>query len=1172
MVRLEDLAPGMILKGIRPQSTITIIAVTRHGADSAEIVYKDAEGGLGAQLFYRTDMDRLEEVTSSLPWSFTGDGATFKLVTEAYRIHLAYLFDPLIAVHMSLVEPLPHQITAVYETMLSKQPLRYLLADDPGAGKTIMTGLLIKELMVRGDLHRCLIVAPGNLVEQWQDELQRRFHLAFEILTNDRLEAAVSGNALQEMPLCIARLDKLARSEEVQGRLAQTEWDLVVVDEAHKMSATFFGNEANYTRRYRLGELLGKITRHFLLLTATPHNGKDDDFQLFLRLLDPDRFAGMPRPGSPKPDVSDIMRHLVKEQLYTFESTRLFPERYAHTRHFQLSSNEQMLYDRVTAYVREEFNRADMLENPGRKGTVGFALTILQRRLASSPEAIYQSLKRRHEKLRHRLLELQQSRSDPQNGFFAGLPLLDEDALEDLEDAPDLELEDTEELLLDRATSARTIAELETEILTLSELETLALRVRMSRQDSKWAELSRVMQDQPEMRDPSGQPYKLIIFTEHRDTLNYLSERIRDLLGRPEGVVAIHGGLSREERARQQQVFTNDPLTQVLIATDAAGEGINLQRAHLMVNYDLPWNPNRLEQRFGRIHRIGQRYICHLWNLVANDTREGDVFQRLFEKLEAERDRLGGRVFDVLGDTFSDRSLRDLIIQAIREGERPEVQARLFQVVEDALDHGHLQSLLDQRALTNELFDISRIQEVREMMERAQARRLQPHFIAAFFLQAFASLEGRAYRKEEHRYELTYVPAALRRRAQELNPRAPLAARYGRITFEKELASTAVARPQAEFIALGHPLLDATIDLLLSQSRGVLTEGTILVDEADLGQHPRLLFTLEHRIQDARPRPGGQPSEVSRRLHFIAIDQEGQVSNAGPAPYLDYRPLREEERELIPQLTHLELLRNHPDQRARTYAIEQLVPEHLHEVRTRREAQIRRTMEAVNERLSREITYWSGRAATLRAQEASGKINARLNSNNAQHTADDLAARREQRLAELEQERHLSSLPPVVVAGALIIPRGLLDALTGGGEDDEEAHLFARETALVERLAMQAVIEAERRLGHTPRDVSIEKCGYDILSLDGQSGHSRFIEVKGRREDATTVTVSRNEILVGLSSQEQFILAIACVDLAQQRVSALRYVRHPFDREPDPSAASVNYKLQDLWGRGSEPG
>src|SRR5437016_1504962 len=460
MALLEELKPGVLVKGLLPGNLVTVIDVKRQGSMCVELTYKDANGHFDSVLLYRESEPRIEIASEGLPWSFDADGATFRLTSEAYRINLAYLFDPLIAVHTSLIEPLPHQITAVYETMLGKQPLRYLLADDPGAGKTIMSGLLIKELMIRGDLRRCLIVAPGNLVEQWQDELNQRFHIVFDILTNDRLEASASGNAFVETPLCIARLDKLSRNEQVQDKLRQTEWDLVVVDEAHKMSATFYGGESRYTKRYQLGELLGKITRHLVLLTATPHNGKEEDFQLFLRLLDADRFEGKFRDGVHKVDVSDLMRHFVKEQLYTFEGTPLFPERLAYTVNYALSGLEETLYREVTDYVRQEFNRADALENNGRKGTVGFALTTLQRRLASSPEAIYQSLKRRRERLEKRLREEQLLKREAEVGLDlnAGLPALSADDIEDLDDAPDAELEDTEERVVDQASAARTIA------------------------------------------------------------------------------------------------------------------------------------------------------------------------------------------------------------------------------------------------------------------------------------------------------------------------------------------------------------------------------------------------------------------------------------------------------------------------------------------------------------------------------------------------------------------------------------------------------------------------------------------------------------------------------------------------------------------------------------------
>ena len=935
MALLEELKPGVLVKGLLPGNLVTVIDVKRQGSICVELTYKDASGHFDSVLLYRESEPSIEIASEGLPWSFDADGATFRLTSEAYRINLAYLFDPLIAVHTSLIEPLPHQITAVYETMLGKQPLRYLLADDPGAGKTIMTGLLIKELMIWGDLRRCLIVSPGNLVEQWQDELSRKFQLTFDILTNDRLEASASGNAFSDMPLCIARLDKLSRDERVQAKLEQTDWDLVVIDEAHKMSATFFSGEVKFTKRYQLGQLLGKVTRHLLLLTATPHNGKEEDFQLFMALLDQDRFEGRFRGGVQKVDTSDLMRHLVKEQLYKFDGTPLFPERKAYTVNYKLSGLEETLYQEVSDYVCQEFNRADALENNGRKGTIGFALTTLQRRLASSPEAIYQSLKRRKARLEHRLQEEQQVRrggvdagdtgrgqapslhfgygGDETIELLQGLPLLTEDDLDDLDDAPDAELEETEERVVDLASAARTIAELEVEIAILARLEELALQVRRSGTDRKWEGLASLLQNNAEMFDASGHRRKLVIFTEHRDTLHYLTERIRIMLGYEEAVVNIHGGMGREERRKAQEAFTQDKRVQVLVATDAAGEGINLQRAHLMVNYDLPWNPNRLEQRFGRIHRIGQTEVCHLWNLVAAQTREGEVFHTLLKKLEEEREALGGRVFDVLGDVLYDnRPLRDLIIEAIRYGDRPDVRDRLFRVVDQALDREHLQALLEQRALAREVMDVVRVRQVREDMERATARRLQPHFIAAFFLEALKRLGGDCFQREPRRYEIKHVPPEIRNRIprsdvgsrtgaspvptiHEQVTRTPILKRYERVVFEKELINVP-GMPPATLICPGHPLLDVTIDLILEQHRDLLKQGTMLVDPNDSSEDVRVLFYLEHSIQDASiDNATGKRRVISRRMQFVELDGQDTMHAAGYAPFLDYRPLTEEE-------------------------------------------------------------------------------------------------------------------------------------------------------------------------------------------------------------------------------------------------------------------------------------
>jgi len=1173
MPRLEDLTPGAQATGVLPGGPVTVVSTKWHGTNVVELTYKDGEGHPGVTLLYRDSEPALEVLEPGRQWSFSAEGELFRLASEALRIKLAYLFDPLLAVNTSDIEPLPHQITAVYEAMLPRQPLRFLLADDPGAGKTIMAGLLIKELLLRGDLKRCMVVSPGNLVEQWQDELDSKFGLPFEILTHDKLESARTGNWFQENDLVICRLDKLSRDEGLHAKLEQTDWDLIVCDEAHKMSAHFFGGEVRYTKRHRLGQLLGRLARHFLLLTATPHSGKEEDFQLFMSLLDADRFEGKPRDSVHAADVTDLMRRHVKEQLVRFDNTPLFPERRAYTVKYQLSDPEAQLYQAVTGYVRDEFNRAERLASDGRKGNVGFALTILQRRLASSPEAIYQSLLRRRERLEKRLREeelLKRGRdaasAEPSAGQAAGSEIFSPEDLEDLDDAPDAEVEELEEEILDSATAAQTIEELRAEIAILLHLESLAKGVLRAGTDCKWEKVSGLLQESRQMFDAAGARRKLVIFTEHRDTLNYLAARIRTLLGDPRAIVIIHGALGREERKKAEESFKQDKAVQILVATDAAGEGINLQRAHLMINYDLPWNPNRLEQRFGRIHRIGQTEVCHLWNLVAYETREGDVFERLLSKLETEREDLKGRVFDVLGKVFQGSELRELLIQAIRYGDSPEVQERLRRVVDERLDAEHLKELLEERALGRDNLDSSRVQEVRDLMERARIRRLQPHFILSFFEAAFKHLNGTMQRREPGRFELTHVPAAIRNRDRVLGNRQVVTSSYERITFEKERVRIP-GKPPAQLVTPGHPLLYAVMDLVLERHRGLLKQGAVLVDELDPGEEPRVLMYLEHSIQDARSDASGNHRLASRRLQFVETGKDRAFRGAGYAPFLNYRPLEPEELALAAPLLDEEWLTRSLDEDAVSYAVQSLVPGHLQEVRARREELVGKTLAAVKERLTQEITYWDHRAEELREQERAGKVNAKINSARAQARADELQRRLAKRLEELEQERQLSALPPNVIGGALVLPAGLLRKLKG------EAPTARPETTVtnaeVERLAMQAVMAAERRLGFETRDVSADCVGWDIESRDPAGGHLRFIEVKGRAEDSRTLTITKNEIIQALHNPESFILAIVIVDGGGARPP--RYVRNPFGKEPDFGVTSVNYELPELLERSEEP-
>jgi SNF2 family DNA or RNA helicase len=376
MVALEEIKPGSRLRGLDPEGLAEVVQVARFGPDALNLVFR-VNGRVGERLVYRGEETAFEQIDAGRAYAFDADGGLLRLASEAYRIRLAYLFDPYLAVTASQIEALPHQITAVYGEMLTRQPLRFLLADDPGAGKTIMAGLLIKELLIRGDLDRCLIVAPGGLVEQWQEELIDRFGLAFELLTRDQIEASITGNPFAERNRLIVRLDMVARSEELRTKIeAAPDWDLIVCDEAHRMAASYFGGEVKETQRYKLGKLLGTRTRNFLLMSATPHNGKEADFQLFMGLLDADRFEGRFREGVHKADVSDMMRRLTKEELFRFDGTKLFPERLAYTTSYALSPAETDLYQAVTSYVREEMNRADRTGDDKRRMNVGFALHI----------------------------------------------------------------------------------------------------------------------------------------------------------------------------------------------------------------------------------------------------------------------------------------------------------------------------------------------------------------------------------------------------------------------------------------------------------------------------------------------------------------------------------------------------------------------------------------------------------------------------------------------------------------------------------------------------------------------------------------------------------------------------------------------------------------------------
>ena len=634
----------------------------------------------------------------------------------------------------------------------------------------------------------------------------------------------------------------------------------------------------------------------------------------------------------------------------------------------------------------------------------------------------------------------------------------------------------------------------------------------------------------------------------------------------------IHGGMGREERLKAQESFKHDPEVQVLLATDAAGEGINLQRAHLMVNYDLPWNPNRLEQRFGRIHRIGQTEVCHLWNLVAEETREGDVYRRLLEKLEEARKALGGQVFDVLGKLqFEGRPLRELLIEAIRYGDQPEVRARLTTVVDHALDRGQLQDLLEERALAHDAMDASRVHRIREDMERAEARRLQPHYIESFFLEAFQRLGGTAKQREPRRYEVTHVPAPVRNRDRLIGIGEPVLPRYERIAFEKALIAPQ-GQPLAAFVCPGHPLLDAVARPdARAPPRPAASAARCWWTSATRARSPRVLFYLEHAIQDASLTALGRaPRRLASGCSTSSSTPTAHARHLHYAPYLDYRPLADGEPDVDAILARPECawITRELEQKAQGHAIAHVVPEHSPRSASRELALIDKTEAAVKDRLTKEITYWDHRAEQLKLQEQAGKPNARLNSGEARKRADDLQARLQKRLEELKLEA------PDLAAAAGGARRAAGRAGGPARRDDGHDRQPRRPRPSTRRPAA-ARARADRHGDRAQPRLRADRPRVREARLRHREPRARHRQAalhrgKGRVTGADTITVTQNEILYSLNKPDDFILAI--VEFLRRRHARVHYLRRPFQREPDFGVTSVNYDFAELLGaRGEQP-
>lgn len=1155
MPMFDVLQTGATVTGLAGAEPVKLIAVERLTDDSANVAYR-TDSGIVEKIVFADAMVHVQPVSPGLAFTFDAGPESFLLAAEARRMSLAHLFDPLAALGTSDVQPLPHQLRAVYGTMLHKQPLRYVLADDPGAGKTVMAGLLIKELLLRGDAANVMVVSPGVLVDQWDEEMQTKFGLEFEMLTRDKV--VHEGNPFARGGLWLARLDVLARnSEGILDKAAQVDWDLIIFDEAHKLSASVWGGEVNKTKRYQMAEELGKHTRNLLLMTATPHSGKEEQFQMFMALLDSDRFEGVAREGTRKVDVSDLMRRLVKEDLRTFEGKRLFPPRFASTVEYELTQPEKDLYTAVTDYVREEMNRVDESNTDGRRrNAVGFALTTLQRRLASSPAAIHRSLDRRRNRLKSELGDTR----------LRSASISDDVAIpdwDDLEDLTDEEQQALEEHAVAGVTASRTPEELETEIAVLDQLIVKSNAVKTSPTYAKWDALRDTLDDTEEMRDDTGARRKVIIFTEHKDTLDDLVTRLTQYLGRVDAVVTIHGGTRREDRKKAKETFEQDEQCIFLIATDAAGEGVNLHRnAHLLINYDLPWNPNRIEQRFGRIHRIGQPNPCFMWSLVAQDTREGDVYIRLLEKMETQRAALNNdRVYDVLGQLFQGNALRDLMVAAIREANAPERHRYLEEVIDPKISEG-IPELLQANQLVPSSLDQGEIDEIRRDMERAEAARLQPHHVEAFFHRAFSDVGGQLRMRESNRFEVRTVPAVIKERDRITGYGQPVVNSYHRVAFDPKYVKVPGNNHVATLLHPGHPLMAATMSVTTDQHHDALRRGAILVDRADLNIQPYVVCLLEHDVTDGRTGRDGQPWVLSRRAQYLRVDPEGEISPLEGSPIPNYDPTSDQERGAAEQIL-TESWANASDLNTRVVreASVTLARQHAETVTRRTIAQVDKTERLVRDRLTREINYWDQRAFELAERERAGK-KTRLPASQMRQRAEALSRRLDRRLTDLDKERDISVRPPRVTGACLVITQGWLDAQI----DPEAAEHRATETIRIERLAVDAVLRVENTLRHEPTEMPHNNPGYDIESQT--SAGLDFIEVKGRVSGGTTFVLTRQEAVTALNKGERSVLAL--VRVRDDDTTTVRYLRHPITQPIDPRAARVEFDWDPFWNDATE--
>lgn len=1126
-MKLEDIRRGCRLVGILGKTPVEILAANAVEPDAIEVIYREpgSSGRLGEKIVRRED-----EVSISEVFTFLGNPHLFQLALEAQRMWLAPNFIPYIVLDTSKIDPLPHQITAVYDIMLKRHPLRFLLADDPGAGKTVMAGLLIKELFLRRTLRRCLVIAPGSLVEQWQEELRDKFDLNFVILPPARL-APDHRNPLDEHPLLIARRDTLKRSEWKERIESAQPWDLVVCDEAHRMSVIIHSGRREETENYKLGKLVRQKSHHFLLMTATPHNGKEEEFQEFMGLLDNERFGlldpyrivGRPWNEVDKIDPSNMMRRMMKEDLCRFDNSPLFPERKSCTAAYNLSPSETELYKQVTQYVREEMRRLERLElnNDNRRQSVGFALQILQRRLASSHTAIHESLKRRRTRLEEYLQKEQEKRTQrdvrleitkPDLG-----PIHDDDWFDDM---PEDDEEEYNDMFVNRATAAQTIEELELEVEKLGHLVSMANRIRSSGEDTKWQQLCQILNDPSIIEAQSSTRRKIVIFTEWRDTMQHLNERISELVG--EGVcVEVHGGLNRNQRRESIAKFNFDPTVCVMLATDAAGEGVNLHHgSHLMVNYDLPWNPNRLEQRFGRIHRIGQTKVCHLWNLVAENTREGKVYKTLLDKLEVAREALGGKVYDVIGELFDSKQLGEIFMEAVCFDESTDERTQPLYKIESVTDIGQINEIMKRNDLTNDKMDASTALSNYSDMKRKMIHRLHPFSSFSFFKDAFEAIGGGTRIHEDGSFEITNVPQQLHDFHNRCGHSGRLSTGFIKFCFDTldENGSSV-----ATHIALGHPLMDALVGFVLNEYKEHITRGAVFVDELNRSEKPRVMVLIRSTIHEGQSGSTMTQKIPSQKLLRVWLDDEDHIIESASLQCLLGRELFALESEQVSEIMKQKWLGVPLNKRIENIESKEVKCNHIEEVSRRQNESLDQEAAAVKTHVLKKVERFEGYARAYSARRKVGKEKFSL------EMADALRELLEARLADIDRRR-VYEAETEICGVALVIPKCLLCASFDDNKIDRHYSLDLETRKEVEERAIQTVMNRETELGRNPKDVSGQELGYDIECTDSHTQEVTFIIVKGRRTSEKNICITKTEMMAAHNARDACTLAVVLVE------------------------------------------